>query len=89
MKLITDAGPVSGIVRLNRNEVTMRRIKARLDDAYRDLLVRVPSFYSSRTVFIVLSQVAATMRLEVELFNTHAAVENLSVDTVSLGYLFI
>jgi hypothetical protein len=37
---IEGAKPISRIVHLNRNERTLQCIKAQLDDAYRDLVVR-------------------------------------------------
>jgi hypothetical protein len=40
MEVITLTGGFSRLMHLNRNEQTLQGIKARLDDAYRDFLVR-------------------------------------------------
>jgi hypothetical protein len=39
MEPIALCSSISRVIRLNRNERTVRAIKARLDDAYRDFLV--------------------------------------------------
>jgi hypothetical protein len=40
MKRIANSDGVSRLIHLNRNERTLQDIRAQLDDAYRDLLVR-------------------------------------------------
>jgi hypothetical protein len=44
MEALSTGGGVSRIIHLNRNERMLRSIRAELDEAYRDFVVRVLSY---------------------------------------------
>jgi hypothetical protein len=52
MEAITLTGRISRVVQLNRNERVLQNIKSRLDDAYRDFLVRHSLHHRHGSAFI-------------------------------------
>jgi hypothetical protein len=63
MEAITLTGRISRVVHLNRNERVLQDIKSRLDDAYRDFLVRHFCIIAM-VLCLYTTQVASALRLE-------------------------